>query len=55
MAQNKTKRLSARTDEDFTSEVEQYAEASPAVEGIAQLIRVALREYMDNHKLTEVK
>lgn len=55
MPQNKTRRLTARVDEDFGKEVEEYANTSPTIEGVAQLIRVALKEYMDNNQITEVK
>lgn len=48
----KLKQLSpVRVDEEFAAEVVAYVEKSNMDQ--SELQRLALREYMDNHKLTE--
>lgn len=45
----KTQNLHARVNEDYASEIEDYIAESTKVETAADLIRQAVREFMDNH------
>lgn len=47
----KTNYIGGRVDDDVKEEIQEYIDDAGITEG--ELIRLAVREYMDKHKITE--